>query len=367
MKEIIIGISILMGTIIGGGIFALPYAFFKGGFLLSTILLLIITISICFLHLFYLEIIHQNKKPHRFIGYIQENLGNKFKIIATILLLGSFWASLLIYLILGANFLSHLFQLNFNASLFLFFSLGSILIYLGLKKISLIQFLGSFFLAGTIIFLFFKAIPKMNPSFISYDINLNNFFLPYGALLYSLYGRAAIPELSTLISSFKKQKFVIILGTILPAILYFLFVLTILATSKNVFPYPEKNLSKIFGKDIIFLFNFFGFFSVFTSFLIIGSNLKESFFFDFSLPKNLSFFLTVFVPLFFYFLGVKDFIKTIDFCGGVFLAINSILLLLSYLKLKQKRYPLFLPYLLIFVFILGVLWQGFNLFKTIIH
>ncbi len=367
MKEIIIGISILTGTIIGGGIFALPYTFFKGGFLLSTILLLVITISICFLHLLYLEIIQQNKKPHRFVGYIQENLGNKFKIIATILIFGSFWASLLIYLILGANFLSHLFRLNFNTSLILFFSFGSILIYLGLRKISLIQVLGSLFLTGTIVILFLKAIPKINPSFISYDINLKNFFLPYGALLYSLYGRAAIPEISSLISSFKKQKFVIIFGTILPAILYFLFILTILTTSKNVFPFPEKNLSETFGKNVVFLFNSFGFFSVFTSFLIIGSNLKETFSLDFSLSKNLSFFLTISVPLFFYFLGVNNFIKIIDFCGGVFIAINSILLLLTYLKLKQKRYPLILPYLLIFVFVLGLLWQGFNLFKIVVH
>jgi len=367
MKEIIIGISILMGTIIGGGIFGLPYAFFKGGFFLSAILLLGLAILVCFLHLFYLEIIHQDKNAHRFVGYIEKHLGKRFKKAVAFSIITSFWSSLLIYLILGGNFLSHLLNLEINLATILFFSLGSVLIYFGLKKVSLAELFGSVFLIFVIGFLFFKAFSKINFSFFSFDFNFAKIFLPYGVILYSLYGRSAIPEMASLVSSFKKQKIIIILGTFLPAILYFLFVFTILGTSEKVFPFPEKNLAQIFGKEIIFLFNFFGFFCVFTSFLIIGSNLKESFSFDFSFSKNFSFFLAVFVPLFFYFLGVKDFVGVISFCGGVLVGLNSIFLLLAYLKLKKKKYPSILAYFLIFIFSLGIFWEFFEILKNLLH
>jgi len=364
VKQFLLGLSTLIGMIIGGGIFALPYTFFKAGFLPSVFLLILVTFSLCLLHLFYLEIIQKEEKPHRFVGYIEETLGKKFKILASIFLLGSFWLSLLIYLILGANFLSALLKIDFHLAFFIFFFLGNLLIWLGLKEISLVQLFGSFFLAFIILFLFFNALPKIDFSFLSFKkISFSSLFLPYGSLLFSLYGRAAIPEVTSLVSSAKKQKLVVVLGTILPAILYLCFILTILGTSKEVFPFPEKNLSQVFGEKTLFLFNLFGFFSIFTSYLVIGLNLKETFVLDFSLPKILSFSLTAFVPLIFYFLGFKDFIKLIDFCGGSFLALNSLLLIFAYLKLKKRNYPKALAYFLILIFLFAFLWQILNLFK----
>jgi len=65
--------------------------------------------------------------------------------------------------------------------------------------------------------------------------------------------------------------------------------------------------------------------------------------------------ITCFVPFFFYFLGVKNFISLISFLGGVFLGIDGILMLLMYRKIKPKRKNL--VWLLSLIFVGGIIYE----------
>ncbi len=361
MKEIIKGVSILIGTIVGGGIFALPYVFEKAGFLTSIFVLILISIAILILHLFYLEIIEEVKERHRFIGYMKKFLTKKLVFLVSIFTIFGFWASLLIYLILGLEFLKGFF-LGQKIALILFGVPALILVYLGLKRVALIEILGAFFLIGFIVFLFGISFKNpLNKNLLNFDFK--KFFLPYGAIIFSLYGVSALPEISDLLV--QKRKISVILGTLIPALLYFLFAFSVLRTSFNPHLSLAQNLLNIFGRKVALIFYLFGFFSVFTSFLIVGVNLKESFCFDFSFPKNLAFSLAMGLPFLFYFFGVNNFLKVIDLCGTLFLGANSIFLLLAYLKLKRPFYKRTLGVFLILIFSFALVLYLKNFFLSL--
>ena len=89
--------------------------------------------------------------------------------------------------------------------------------------------------------------------------------------------------------------------------------------------------------------------------------------------KNLSWFLACFIPLLFFIFGLKNFIAVISLTGGVFLGIDVILIILSYLKAKTKgdqkpayslKIPNLLVYSLILFFILGIVYEFIALVKV---
>ena len=88
--------------------------------------------------------------------------------------------------------------------------------------------------------------------------------------------------------------------------------------------------------------------------------LKKIFWYDFKIPKNLSWFLVCSIPLGLFLLGFKSFIKTIGLVGGVGLGIDGTLILLMYRNLlikkgETKKTLLVFPLILIFVF--GVIYE----------
>ena len=76
--------SIIIGTIVGVGIFGLPYAIAKVGFLVGIPLLVLLSGAMLCLHYLYGEIVLRTKRKQRLVGYAKKYLGNKGKSIATL-------------------------------------------------------------------------------------------------------------------------------------------------------------------------------------------------------------------------------------------------------------------------------------------
>ena len=70
LKLYLKAVSTLSGTIIGAGIFALPWVGEKVGLLTFAFYLLLLTPILILLHLLYAEIVLITPMPHRFIGYV---------------------------------------------------------------------------------------------------------------------------------------------------------------------------------------------------------------------------------------------------------------------------------------------------------
>jgi len=363
--------AILIGTIVGAGMFGIPFVVAQSGFLIGAIFLLVLTCVSLLIHLIYGEIVCRTKEKHRLVGYAEYYLGRWGKRIVTFSVLIGFYGSLLVYIIVGGDFLSTVFSPLLGGYAFIyslvFFIIGALAVFVGLTLIKRLELVMILFLFLVVFLIFFSGLSHFDISNLK-TINLNYLFLPYGVILWSLAAGAAIPEIKDVLKKDgKRYKKIIILGTIVPAILYFLFMFIVIGISgEATSPETIKGLIPFLGKWIIILGAIFGILASLTSFFVIGLSLKKVFWYDYKINKTLSWFLVCSVPLIGFLLGLRKFIPIIGFLGVILGAVESTALILIYKKAKklgdrEPEYTLKIPniiiYSLIGVFILGLIYQ----------
>jgi amino acid permease len=101
--------AILVGTVIGGGIFVLPYMNIKSGIVMTNVWLLFLCVMVCLLHLIFGEIILKTKEEMKLPGYAGKYLGDKFKRFLNFVVVFSLSFSLLIYIVLANKFFQIIF------------------------------------------------------------------------------------------------------------------------------------------------------------------------------------------------------------------------------------------------------------------
>ena len=110
MKRFLCATAVLMATIVGVGMFSLPYAGAQSGFLIVAAFLFILTSIMVLLHLLYGEIVSRTKEKHRLVGYANYYLGKIGKRIVSFSVIIGLYGSLLVYIIVGGNFLHTIFS-----------------------------------------------------------------------------------------------------------------------------------------------------------------------------------------------------------------------------------------------------------------
>ncbi len=383
MKKAVVfitALSVFLGTVIGAGIFSLPFVALRAGFFIVVLFFLLMATVIILTYFLYGEIILGTAKLHRLPGYAEEYLGKKWKRITFLVVVIGFVGAMLAYLILGGQFLSFLFSPYFggNATLytFLFFALGSYLVFRDIKSISPVElFLLVVFIIILLVF-FIKALPFVNIDYFKV-LDLKFLIYPYGVVLFSLGGSAIIPEIKEMLTgpSLKKTeevevrknlKKVIFWGTIIAVIFYLFFIFIVLGVcGLNTSKEAISGLRQIIGDDIIKLGFAFGVITCFTSFLTIALTLKKVFWYDFGFPKNFAWFITCSLPLILFLLGLREFIEVIGFTGALGVGIESIIIVFLYQRFLEKKFskkmnPVF--YLLSGVFVLGIIFEIIYLF-----
>jgi tyrosine-specific transport protein len=374
-KKFFYSVSTIIGTMIGVGIFGIPYVLSKAGFRIGIFYFLILGFMVVLVNLFYGEIILRTKEPHRLVGYAEKYLGKWGKGIVTFSQIFGFYGALLAYIIIGGQFLFFLiFPVLGGTDLIytlIFFGVNAFVILVGLRLIAEAEFIMNIFLFLTFIIILLFAFPAISvKNFLTID--LGYFFLPYGVILFALGSLSAIPEAHEILKGDStKFKKIIKWGTIIPIIVTFLFALAIVGVlGKDVTQEALGGLKGVLG-DKFFAFGiFFGLLAVVTSFLILGLNLKKVFWYDWKINKYLAWFLTCFIPLGIFLWGGRDFIKVISITGGVLGGLDGLIVALIYLKAKKKgdrspeyslSVPKFLPFLLMLIFGLGILYELYYL------
>lgn len=352
IKNFLYAISVLIGTIIGAGVFGLPYTALKAGFLTTFFYLIILGAITLIIHLFYNEIVLKTQGKHRLVGYAEKYLNKKAKHLTGFSSIIGRFGAILAYIIVGGYFLNSLF--NHGSAFFwslIFFLIGSLFIFLGLKTIAKVELLMILFLLIAMGSIFVFAWPKIELTNLI-SINFSNLFLPYGVVLFSLGGATAIPEMRELLKP-KKLKLAIILGTIIPIFLFIIFIIAVLgASGSQTSSEALKGLQNVLGKPVMIIGLVFGVLALMTSFLTIGLSLKKIFWYDYKLNKHFSWVLVCFIPLFFYLIGFRDFIAVIGIIGTVMGGISGTIICLIYGKLKKSW---LLPGLVMLVFLLGII------------
>lgn len=370
-KNFFYATATLIGTIVGAGMFGIPYVVARSGFLVGAIFLLVLTVVSLLIHLIYGEIVCRTQEKYRLVGYAGYYLGKAGKIIITFSLLFGLYGALLVYIIISGEFLSTIFSPILGGSSFIysliFFVIGVLVVFKGLILIERLELVMTLFLFLIVFLIFFTGLPHLNIANLK-TIDLKYFFLPYGVILWALAGSSAIPEIKEALNADgKKYKKIIVWGTIIPAILYCLFMFIVVGiTGIGTTPEAIQGLIGSLGNGIIILGAIFGTLAAMTSFFVLGLCLKKIFWYDYKINKILSWFLVCLIPLAGFLLGLRQFIPIIGFLGVVLGAIDGTLLVLIYKKAKklgdrEPEYSLKIPgiitYALIGIFILGLIYQ----------
>jgi len=361
IKTFILALSTLAGTIIGVGLFALPYIASKVGIWVMLIYFIILGTLVILIHLFFGELSLKTPDYKRLPGFAKIYLGNWGKNLAYISTILGLFGAILAYLIIGGEFLTQLVSPIFGGNsliyTLLYFSIGAVLIYFGIKAIAKVEFWGLVLFFIILFTIFFQGgsfitIENLFPSF-----DISYIFLPYGIILFSLWGAALIPEVEEMLGEKKNSLLKIIpIAILIPIIVYLFFIYLILGiTGPQTTESALTGLRNVLGDGIVSLGLCFGLLTTFTSFIALGLTLKKVFWYDLKIKKIFAWLITCFVPLILFLIGIKSFIPVISFVGATMLGIDGILILLMYQKIRPERK--FLTYPLILIFLGGIIYE----------
>ncbi len=374
-SSLLVAITTLIGTIIGAGILGIPYVVAKAGVLYGLLLIILFGCAFLFLNLALGEVVLRTKGLHQLPGYAEKYLGSVGKKIMMLTMPITIYGALTAYLIgegeIGTTLLS--FAPAWVWSLVLFV-VASYVVARGIKTMSRIEFiLIILFLVVTVVLAFF--------SFRSFDAthftSINPLFLalPYGVILFSYLGAAAIPEIHEELKG--KEYFLkkaIIIGSLVPIVVYLLFTVAIIGiVGVEEFELLEPNhriatiaLSVYATPALGVLANLLAILSMFTSFLTLGTALVQMYTQDLHLSKNLALILTLSIPAVLAFSGFTTFITILGLTGALAGGFEGILILLMHIKakkigVKKPEYTLksywYLTWTMVTMFLMGILHQ----------
>lgn len=327
----------------GAGIFGLPYVISKSGVLPAVFYFLLIGGAVMVLHLLFGEVCLRTNGKHRLIGYSEMYLGKVGKRLVVVSTLFGFLGVLLVYIILGGRFLAialaPFFSLSDTTASFLFWIVLSFFILQGIQLIARAEFFMNLLLLLFGILMFVFALPHVQSANFTL-IERSNIFLPYGVILFSLLGWAAIPEIADLFKSKKDKRSLdnVIVWTFVIVIAFYLAFsfLVVGVSGQNTSPNALDGLVPFLGQNIVIAGALFGLVALASSFLILGNYLKNSLRYDLKLPYIVSASIAVFIPFLIYFIGVRDVISVMGILGAALGAIEGVIIILIFQKAKNK-------------------------------
>ncbi|MBU1110258.1 hypothetical protein KKB83_01425 [Patescibacteria group bacterium] len=369
-------ILLQIGAVIGAGIFGIPYAVTHAGLPLGIFYLLFLTGVTLLINLAYAEVILRTPGDHQLTGYGRLYLGRIGTFLAFLSLITGAYGAILAYTTQTGKFLTLLLGTSGTDIIFglLIFALAAIGVILGLKKVSQME---SIIVPGIVILILlitFLGLPHFSKNnLVGGTDNLMVALAPYGVIFFALSGSTVIPEMEELLrnkhTSLKKA---VVWGTLIPALIYLLFTLTVVGIcGKTTSPDAIPGLIQFLPTGIIKIGALLGVLAMFSSFLILGYVLKEMFYRDFRMSSLLSWGLSFAPPLVLFLLGARDFVKILGITGGIMGGLTGILIILIYLKARkvgEKEPPfalnLSLPLLVLMclVFAGGIVYEIFALF-----
>ncbi len=354
MSKLLAAIATLTGTLIGAGFLGIPFVIAKSGFIIGLVYIILIGLILMFTRLYLGEIALRTKGDHQLTGYAQKYLGKTGKRLMLFSMIFGIYSALVAYLIGEGNSFSLLFFGNLDHAFYLalaFWILLSFLVFIGLRALKKFEPIGMFIVILLIIIIFFSFSSKINPKNLSY-VNPNNAFLPIGVILFAFLGFSALPELERILKwQEDKMKKAIIIGSIIPIIVYIIFAFVVVG-------YLGENVSEIatlsLGKFSVLL----GIVTMFTAFFVLSIALRDMYRFDFNFSKNKAWFFACFIPLILFMLidkfNIFSFTQILSLAGTIAGGLAGILILLMIKKAKEKgnrkpeySLPLYWPLIII--------------------
>lgn len=326
----------LIGTVVGVGIFGLPYVFSQAGYVYGLVELGLIAALSLLTYFIFADLLSVNKDHVRFVAVIGNQLGPFGRGLAAVAFFGTLWGAMLAYVIVGGQFMSLVLRPVLGGQLFnyqiAFWLLSSMCIVGGNFFVRRLQavLIPIFFVM--IVALALYALPQINFEYLT-SLDSNRIWLPFGALIFAFGGFSAVPEARDVLGRRKNLlRWSLILATALVTVLYALFTLAVVGLTG-----PFTSVQAVDGLALSTVPMFVGVFvsiiglcTVFTAYVSVGSALTNSLLYDFRGRFVSSWWLAIVVPLGLFLIGARDFIHVIGATGGILGGLMGVLLMIAY-------------------------------------
>lgn len=343
MIKFLQAILILSGMIIGVGMFGIPSVFAQAGFLVGVIELAVLAGVITLFHLLYADVVVATPTMHRMPGYIRMYLGKRAALLAWASAFFGISGTLLAYILIGSIFLNAIFLTLWQESSEFFWAiiiiaLGAFITALPLKREALINGVLTLLLIIFVIFLSATLLPGVEFANLG-GADFSRVFIPYGVLLFALSGGIVIPDLIAFLGrGHKKIRSAIVVGTLIPAVLYFLFAFAVVGSlGGRVSEEAISSFGAILGSRIVLLGMAIGFLAAFTSYIVLTVSFRELLRLDFGMRRSSAFFSSLAVPAAFYIFGFQNFIAVIGAVGALAVGVDSALILAAHHSMRRKE------------------------------
>jgi amino acid permease len=367
-KNFILATGLLAGTIIGAGVFSLPYVFSRVGWLNGFFYLFVFTAVYGIIHWMYARIL-QVQDDNRQFFYLARRYFGKLANPASLIILAELIFVLLVYLVLAPTFSMLIFGGDKIIHLAVFWLLGSVFIFARLSWMGFADFIGVLCILGIIAVVFSVSWQGSltTPAFQKLDFAV--LFLPFGPLLFSLAGRPAIHKV---IEEYRRSKVsgrpfllkrAILWGTAIPAVVYSFFIISVLKLNPNVSPEALNSLGFLSPITIVLL-GTMGLITLWTSYFMIGVNVKDILRSDLKYPVWLSALVVLLVPPLLYFVGFQEFLFVITFAGSIFLVLEAIFIITLWRRAFPQHRFRWLTLPLALIFITALTYEVVSFFKS---
>ncbi|MBI4098881.1 MAG: hypothetical protein HY437_02540 [Candidatus Magasanikbacteria bacterium] len=330
-------VAVMLGTIVGAGVLGIPYAVARVGFGIGLVYLLGLGIVSLLLHVLLGEVIIRTKDTTtQLAGLAGTYLGRPGKMIMSGLFFFGTYSALLAYVIGEGEVLTALFGGSTFVWSLLFLAIGSFFLHRGLKTVKVVEFIMMIGLFCVVFGIAFFSAPAITLTNLTTPPDWVYLLLPYGVILFAFHGTAALPVARTLLAREPRLfKRAIIIASALSMALYILFtIVAVGVTGLATTEVATVGLGEALGPWVVLFGNVFAFFAMGTSFLALGTALHETYEWDYRVPPNIAWLLTVLVPLGIFVVGVRSFVGVISFAGALFISIEAILIVLMYWRAR---------------------------------
>jgi amino acid permease len=341
-KNYLFSIGILVGTVIGAGVFSLPYVFNQSGFFLGAVYLLLMASIYALVYLMYSDVILNTEEKHRFPGYAKIYLGKSAYGLGIFTGVISAVFVLTIYLVLSTSFIRLITDAGTDPFYaLLFWTLGSLVIFLDVDRMGFLELfvtLGMIAIIGAIFMSSFS-----NPAGeISFGLpeGLSKILLPLAPVLFALGGRTAIALIVEHYGDNEDRarlvKRSIIIGMALSAVIFLAFSLGVARTSGTISEDAVTGLVGFAPEWLLVAMGFLGLAAIFSSYIISGLNIKNILEKDLSLSPSVRTLIVVGGPVILYLIGFNQFLLLISVAGGILGIFEPILIIAMWRKVKLR-------------------------------
>jgi amino acid permease len=352
VKQLWRGIRPLLGTVVGVGIFGLPYAFSRVGFGLGLLALVVVCgLSIMAL-LLYADLILVRNGHGRYLSVVGHDLSFAERAVAAVAYFGSNYGALLAYVIVGGSFAHSIFSPWLGGSLLLyqctFWLIGSLVIGGGLSFIVRLQ--GFLF---PLIFLLvivhaFLLVPHLSFSHFG-EFHPENTVLSLGILLFAFGGLSAVPDMRDVLGKNRSAlRSSLVIGMLSIMSLYALFCFLVVGVSGPLTtPEAISGLSTALGPFAEILGSVLGLGIVLSAYLALGVGLTSALVYDFRMRYLAAWAAVALVPITLVILGATNFISVVGITGGILGSLLGMFLVVAYERARYShqlsKYALGIP------------------------